>query len=397
MRFTAPPSERTFAADLAFLAEHRQTLLLTAPDGRGRVAVVPEFQGRVMTSATSAGARSLGFVKHELVASHTLAKGINPYGGEDRFWLGPEGGPFSVFFAPGTPEQTIAHWQTPAVIDSEPFELVAHDEHSARFARTARLVNAAGSVFDFRVERKIAVLDAHAALAELGIDGDGLEAVAFESENTLVNVGVSPWTRATGLLSIWILGMFPPSPHTTVVVPLATRAEQGLEELLGAELVRDAYFEKTSPERLRLVPAAGGAALLFRADGTLRTKIGVAPGAARPIAGSFDAEHGLLTLVSFTLPADARDYVNSVWGAAQAAPFRGDVVNAYNDGPSAPGAAPFGPFYEIESSSPAAALAPGEALTHRHRTLHLEGPRAALERAARRALGLGLDAIVSDS
>ncbi|MSR62021.1 MAG: hypothetical protein EXS08_06215 [Planctomycetes bacterium] len=386
MRSTASP---TFAEELAFLRAHRETLELVAPDGRGRIAVVPEFQGRVMTSTTGgADGPSFGFIKRELVATRTLSKGINPYGGEDRFWIGPEGGPFSLFFARGAPAQTLEFWQTPALIDSEPFELVAHDASSARFRRSARLTNFAGSEFELAIERTLEVLDARVALAELGLDASGLEAVAFESRNTLTNAGTRPWTKATGLLSIWILGMFQPSPRTTIVLPLSAPFATDL-----GGLVNDAYFGKVPLQRLKRVRAAGGSALLFRGDGAQRGKIGVAPGAARPIAGSWDAARGVLTLVTFTLPAGARDYVNSTWDPLQREPFRGDAVNSYNDGPSAPGAAPFGPFYELESSSPALELAPGAALEHRHRTLHLVGPRAALERAAYTALGLTLDEI----
>ncbi len=54
-----------------------------------------------------------------------------------------------------------------------------------------------------------------------------------------------------------------------------------------------------------------------------------------------------------------------------------------------------GPFYELETSSPAAALPAGGRLVHRHRTVHLEGGRAALDAVARRVLGVGLDEIVS--
>jgi hypothetical protein len=74
----------------------------------------------------------------------------------------------------------------------------------------------------------------------------------------------------------------------------------------------------------------------------------------------------------------------------QEKPFAGDVVNSYNDGPSAPGAKPLGPFYELESSSPAAALAPGETLAHIHTTMHFQGPEKALDQIARKVLGVGL-------
>jgi hypothetical protein len=74
----------------------------------------------------------------------------------------------------------------------------------------------------------------------------------------------------------------------------------------------------------------------------------------------------------------------------QKEPFAGDVVNSYNDGPPAPGAKPLGPFYELETSSPAAALSPGDSLTHVHRTFHFQGGEAELDALARRLLGTSL-------
>src|SRR6185369_10250524 len=100
----------------------------------------------------------------------------------------------------------------------------------------------------------------------------------------------------------------------------------------------------------------GDSALFFRADGLRRGKIGVPRSRARDVAGSYDPIGHVLTIIQFTLPPTARDYVNSMW-EQQARPFGGDVVNSYNDGPIGPGQPPLGPFYEIESSSPAAALA----------------------------------------
>ena len=97
----------------------------------------------------------------------------------------------------------------------------------------------------------------------------------------------------------------------------------------------------------------------------------------------------VLTIAGFDLPQGATDYVNSMW-EIQKQPFAGDAVNSYNDGPPAPGAKPLGPFYELETSSPAAALAPGARLTHVHRTAHVEGDEAALDAIARRVLGVSL-------
>ena len=59
------------------------------------------------------------------------------------------------------------------------------------------------------------------------------------------------------------------------------------------------------------------------------------------------------------------------------------------------GAKPMGPFYELESSSPALALEPGKSAQHVHRTIHLVGDEALLDPIARAALGVGIKDILS--
>ena len=41
---------------------------------------------------------SHGWINRELIEAGRNDPHINAYGGEDRFWLGPEGGQFSIFF-----------------------------------------------------------------------------------------------------------------------------------------------------------------------------------------------------------------------------------------------------------------------------------------------------------
>jgi hypothetical protein len=134
--------------------------------------------------------------------------------------------------------------------------------------------------------------------------------------------------------------------------------------------------------------------LFFSGDGRRRSKIGVGPQRAKPILGSYAADSQLLTLVQLTIPPGAKDYVNSMW-ELQKAPYAGDVVNSYNDGPPSPGAKPMGPFYELESSSPAAALSPGQTLTHVHRTFHFQGPASELTKLSEAALGVSVATIQS--
>src|SRR5262245_37113996 len=96
---------QTFGEDVAFLKQHTGVVVLSdAAGGGARVAVCPELQGRVMTSTTGGdGGPSFGWINRELVASKRRDPHFNPFGGEDRFWLGPEGGQFAVFFKKGDP------------------------------------------------------------------------------------------------------------------------------------------------------------------------------------------------------------------------------------------------------------------------------------------------------
>jgi len=248
------------------------------------------------------------------------------------------------------------------------------------------LQNYFGFNFHLQVERKIRLL----APLEIGellnyTPSDSLSYVAFESENKITNVDDIAWSKKTGLLSIWILGMFNPTPATTVVVPI----QEGSGKTLG-EPVNDKYFGKIPDNRIEIQPDV----LYFKADGIQRGKIGISPKRVKPLIGSYDAKQGVLTLVQFNLPEGFRDYVNSMW-EIQKEPYEGDVVNSYNDGPLTPGGRPLGPFYELETSSPAANLTPGGSLTHIHRTYHFEGPVNELDKLAQATLGVTLQEIVT--
>ncbi|MFN8257611.1 MAG: DUF6786 family protein [Bacteroidales bacterium] len=73
-------------------------------------------------------------------------------------------------------------------------------------------------------------------------------------------------------------------------------------------------------------------------------------------------------------------------------PFSGDVVNSYNDRPLQVGTI-IGPFYEIESTSPAAFLAPGESIKQIQRVLHISGNEDSLNKITIRLFGLNLEKI----
>lgn len=379
-----PDSARTFGTEEIFLRQHTEVLRLAAPDhSGGEILLAPHYQGRVMTS-TVAGAHgtSLGWINHELIAGAERKPHINAYGGEERFWIGPEGGQYSIFFAPGK-NFTLADWQTPALIDTDAFDTVDATGSKARFLRDGSLTNYAGTRFELRIERAVEVLDRKRAFARLGIaNAPGVKIVSYLSSNRLTNRGANAWQRETGLLSIWLLGMYNASPSAVVVVPFQGNATPSP--------VNDVYFGSPPAERLKV----GSTAVYFKGDGAARGKIGLPPAAARNVLGAYDAAVGVLTIVSFDKPAGAVDYVNSLW-KVQPDPYGGDVVNAYNDGPPAPGAPQLGKFFELETSSPAAALANGGSIEHAQYTFHLQGDRASLDQVARHVLGVALGDVES--
>jgi hypothetical protein len=374
----ASPSARTFEDDVAFLSQHGQVKVLTGRTG-GRIAVSSSYQARVMTSAVGAGKPSLGFINRQFIEARQTGTAFDNYGGEDRFWLGPEAGQYGLYFPPSKPF-SFEFWQTPHALQEGTWQTLAESPTSITYAHAFSVSNYEQRVFKVRVERKLTLLPVEQASQQLGLAlPPAVSWVGFSSENKLTNAGSEPWQESSGLLSVWILGMFAPAPGTQVIVPFETGA--------SGELVNDRYFGKVPAERLLVNESKGF--LAFRADGQYRSKIGLGPTRAKRALGSYSDPARLLTLVLYTKPSGATRYVNSLW-ERQAAPYAGDVINAYNDGPPAPGKPPLGGFYEIESSSPAAALAPGGSLNHEHQTYHFTGPRAELEALARQVLGVSL-------
>ncbi|MEZ5399361.1 MAG: DUF6786 family protein [Bryobacteraceae bacterium] len=365
------PAAAQFGEDVAFLARHADVVVLSDAAGKAQVAVAPAWQGRVMTSTDGgAGGISYGWINRDLIASRKLVPHMNPFGGEDRFWMGPEGGQFSVFFPKGA-KFNLEYWQTPAPIDSEAYTVAGKQRDRVRFEKRFGLTNYSGATFNVALDREIRLLGPADLWAKLGVAApDGVSAVAYESINRVSNAGKTAWSEKTGLLSIWILGMYNASPATTVVIPLREGGSGG---------VTDDYFGKVPATRLK----NDGKTVFFRSDGKYRSKIGVSPRRATPVLGSYDAKTGVLTIVQFTLPARGTRYVNSQW-KLQDDPFAGDAINSYSDDGK------MGAFYELETSSPAAALGPGETIEHVHRTVHLRGSASALDAIAKTVLGASL-------
>ena len=371
----------TFGYDLQFLKKYHKDLILLGDesDAAAQIIILPAYQGRVMTStAEGDGGMSFGWINYELVDSNREEEHFHAFGGEERFWLGPEGGQFSIYFKKGDPFN-FDHWFVPKAIDTDPFILVSASKTEANFQREISLKNYTGFEFNLRVTRNIRLLSKTEIPLLLGVPiPENLQIVGFESNNSITNTGNIPWTKETGLLSIWILSMFNAGDKTTIAVPY----KQGNEADLG-KIVTDDYFGKVPVDRLKIKNGF----IFLNADANYRSKIGVSPNRALPILASFDGVNKVLTIAQFSLPEYPADYVNSLW-EMQENPFDGDVVNAYNDGLI--DGKQMGKFYELESSSPAATLNVGESVLHLHRTIHLKGNIKELDEITQTLLGIHL-------
>ncbi len=381
-----------FSKDLNFLKAHTNIIVLQ--EGESALAIAPQFQGRVMTSTTSVSeGPSFGWINKKVVEAGFLSeeerKGrlenqIYVFGGEERFWLGPEGGQFSLFFKPED-DFEFSNWKTPAVIDTEAFTLVSKTNNTATFEHQCELVNKSGAVFKMGIGRSISILN-KASIQQIinKTFSDNIAFVGYQTNNKITNIGKKPWLPDTGLPSIWLLGMYKPSPETTIVIPF----KAGEDDDLGPK-VNDTYFGKVPEAYLEVNEDV----LYFKGDGTKRSKIGINSKRSKGIAGSYDAVGKVLTLVTYNAQDASNGYVNSAW-EYQDEPYAGDVINAYNDGAPEPGVAPMGPFYELETSSPAAALKPNETMVHIQTTIHLQGDEDELSAIAEATLGVRVDAIL---
>ncbi len=357
----------TYGYDAGYLASKGiPTIELKSEDGQARVLLAPTLQGRVMTSTTGGEkGPSFGWLNYKALADGFVNPQFNPFGGEERFWIGPEGGPFSWFFKPGE-EQVYANWNVPALLDTEAYDVESASGTQAVFVKEQTLRNASGNEFSIGLRRVVTILEKAGTEELLGVDiPEEVRVVAYRTENSLINCGTTAWTKETGMPSVWILGMYPPTPTTTVFIPY--------DETHAGKIVNDEYFGKVPADRLQV----GDGLIRFKIDGKYRSKIGLPAGSAKDICGSYDPEAGVLNILKYTIPEGECDYVNSQWGP-QDDPYHGDVINSYNDGPTDTGTI-MGPFYEIETSSPAAPLQPGQTLTHTQYTLHLQGPAPILE------------------
>ena len=368
---------KEFQYDVDFLMQYDSAIIVLNEDDDAKVLVSPKYQAKVLTStAEGMNGTSFGWINYKAFTAPVDAH-MNGFGGENRFWLGPEGGKFSLFFAKGK-EMTFANWKTPEPFDIGAWEVTDRSNHAVTMPKNMKLVNYAGTELKLNAKRTIEILKRSRIAELLGEEiNDSLNAVGYVALNSITNTGNFTWNETTGMPCIWMLDMFTPSDETVIIVPYKNTNDSSVK------IATTDYFGEISTDRI----SYQNNAVLFRADGKKRGKLGLAPARAKPFAGSYDPLSGILTITMFDINSTGR-YLNQEWNTNKP-PFSGDAVNAYNDGPLADGTQ-MGPFFEIESVSPAAFLAPGTNMTHNHFVFHFTGSKYSLDRISRKTLGISL-------
>jgi hypothetical protein len=374
----------TFGYDLRYLSEKDSLIVLTGNNRLAQVVVSPGYQAKVFTSsADGLNGESLGYVNYKALDSETIDEHMNGYGGENRFWLGPEGGKYSIFFRPQS-QQTYDNWHTPAPIDTEPWDVATADTKHVVLNKTMEVTNYMGTQLKLQITRRIALIEPAEIASQLNIDlHPEVKTVAYSTDNAITNLNDFEWTDKTGTVCIWMLDMFKPAPRAVSFIPYNTGAESEWGKVVTSD-----YFGEIPSDRLKI----DNGMIYLKTDGRYRSKLGLNGKRTTAKAGNYDPDVRRLTVVVYDADPKAV-YLNQEWNPGKD-PLNGDAMNAYNDGPLADGSI-MGPFLELESASPAAFLQPSESISHRHSVYHFIGEEAELNPITEKLFGVALNVISS--
>ena len=369
----------TFGYDVNYLSEKDSLIILKSDDGNAQVIVSARYQAKVFTStATGLEGTSLGFVNYKFFDAGVVDEHMNGFGGENRLWLGPEGGQYSIFFAPGA-EQNFDNWHTPKPIDIEVWSVKNTSEKEVEMTKSMEIKNFLGNTLKIDIDRKVSLIPNTQVTGDIGMAlPENVNAVAYATDNKITNKNDYEWTTETGTVCIWMLDMFNTSDSAVTVIPYNV----GDEKQIGKIATTD-YFGEIPADRIK----TENGIMYFKTDGKFRSKIGMNAARTTSVAGNYDPIAKRLTIVTFEMDKNKK-YLNQEWNPERD-PLVGDALNAYNDGPTADGSI-MGPFLELESSSPAAFLKPGESLSHIHNVYHFVGAEAGLSAIAEKVLGVKL-------
>ncbi len=375
----------SFGQELSFFSKYEVRTIILG-EGDSMIAISPDWQARVMTS-TFGGVEgsSLGWINRELIVASKLNPEklrVEQIGGEDRFWIGPEGGDFSIFFAEAS-HISAENWNAPKELSAEPWNFVARNKNQVKFEKSAEFRNMKGTLIKAKAEREISYITKTQVSEILGIEiPQNVKVVAFQSLNKLTNVGDFAWGEKAGMLNISVQSCFNANKDVKVFIPY----KQGDASKLG-DIVRDNYYQPTIGDggRLLIEPEY----IRFNADGKGMSGIGVSAKRSEGITLSYDAKNSILTVILYIKPAGDCAYLPSGWRRG-GSNFDGDAISLFNNGPLSLTSAPANPYYELSTYSPALSLSPKKSQFHLQRVFHFGGSEYDLGLIAYKLTGISI-------
>jgi hypothetical protein len=331
---------------LNYLASRTRVIELCNQLG-GRVAICPDWGGRVITSSCDGlDGYSFGFVNVQEIDKdatkqnntefdNEIANAFELYGGEDQFTLSPESGVFNLYHNqfsksqdirdPNLSELSAGNSSNNGFTDGKFVTDTEPPDPEIRMRRSVEFSNSIGTRFNLDISRVVRLL-------ELGVVGDvfgssvavALEQadtsyVAFQTANTIVNRGF-PILRELGLVSMKIRNMLNTGIDSVAIIPFRVGRDIELGQSFSADL-----FGFAPHSQFRKLPQA----VLLRADCKYHCQIGISRNRAIPFLGSVDFRSGNLTLVAFSLPECAweHDYLSNAFCEVEV-----DVVDELDSG-----------------------------------------------------------------
>ncbi|MDR1382383.1 MAG: hypothetical protein LBJ67_00840 [Planctomycetaceae bacterium] len=274
----------------------------------GRVAICPDWNGRVMTcSCEGLNGYSFGLVNvgeidrsesNNTGSENEIARCLELYGGEDQFTLSPDNGVFSLYHNKITSPSLNGFTEGKFTIDTEP------PDPEIRMRRSVEFCNGLGTRFGFDIFRVVRLLELEEVADIFGrntavlLGQTDTSYVAFQTDNTILNHG-EPVIREAGLVSVKIRNMLNTGIDSVAVIPF----REGQEIELGASFGTD-FFDLAPHNQLRRLPNA----VLIKANNRHSCQIGISRSRAIPFVGLVDFRNGNMTLVSFNLPDNAWQY-----------------------------------------------------------------------------------------
>ena len=159
--------DNSFLSDLNFLKDHDSSLVVLE-SGHSKIIVSPKYQGKVFTStADGDSGTSFGWV-HYKAFEVAPDPHINTYGGENRVWIGPEGGKFSVFFPKDRRWFSITGKRPRPLTPSN--GRLPKTTFPSPDKRNTQRIELCGNQTILCIKRKIKILDNEQIKAALGLD-----------------------------------------------------------------------------------------------------------------------------------------------------------------------------------------------------------------------------------